>query len=110
MLVSGIVVVIVLVAQLCPTVCYPMNYSPSGSSVRGILQARLLEWVAMPSSRGSSHPGIEPGSLMSAAPLAPSGKPIKQLGFNFYKFEKEKMCLRLVSSIHCLSKSPPEPG
>ena len=34
----------------------PMDYSPPGSSVHGILQARILEWVAMPSSRGSSSP------------------------------------------------------
>ena len=36
--------------------CDPMDYSLLGSSVHGILQARLLEWVAMPSSRGSSKP------------------------------------------------------
>ena len=41
----------VKVAQLCPTLCDPM-----GSTVRGILQARLLEWVAVPFSRGSSQP------------------------------------------------------
>ena len=40
--------------QLCPTVCNPMDCNPQGSSVHGILQARILEWVAMPSSRGSS--------------------------------------------------------
>ena len=34
--------------------CNPIDYSPPGSSVHGILQARILEWVAMPSSRGSS--------------------------------------------------------
>ena len=34
--------------------CDPMNHSPPGSSVHGILQARMLEWVAMPFSRGSS--------------------------------------------------------
>ena len=44
----------VLVAQSCPTLCNPMNCSPPGSSVHGILQPRILEWVAMPSSRGSS--------------------------------------------------------
>ena len=44
----------VLVSQLCPTLCDPMDYSPPGSSVHGILQERLLEWVVMPSSRGSS--------------------------------------------------------
>ena len=36
--------------------CDPMDCSPPGSSVQGILQARILEWVAMPSSRGSSQP------------------------------------------------------
>ena len=40
----------------CPTLCDPMDYSPPGSSVRGIFQARILEWVAMPSSKGSSQP------------------------------------------------------
>ena len=45
-----------LVAQLCPTPCNLMDYSPPGSSVHGILQARILEWVALPSSRGSSQP------------------------------------------------------
>ena len=41
--------------QLCPTFCDPMDCSLPGSSVHGILQARILEWVAMPSSRGSSQ-------------------------------------------------------
>ena len=45
----------VLVAQSCPTLCDPMDCSPPGSSVSGMLQARILEWVAMPSSRGSSQ-------------------------------------------------------
>ena len=40
--------------QSCPTLCDAMDCSPAGSSVHGILQARILEWVAMPSSRGSS--------------------------------------------------------
>ena len=40
--------------QSCPTLCNPMACSPPGFSVHGILQARILEWVAMPSSRGSS--------------------------------------------------------
>ena len=44
----------VLVAQLCPTRCDPVDCSPPGSSVRGILQARILEWVAIPFSRGFS--------------------------------------------------------
>ena len=46
----------VLVAQSCLTLCDPIDCSPPGSSVHGILQARLLEWVPMPSSRESSPP------------------------------------------------------
>ena len=42
--------------QSCLTLYNPMDQSPSGSSVHGILQARILEWAAMPSSRGSSWP------------------------------------------------------
>ena len=42
--------------QSCLTLCDPMDYSPPASSVHGILQARILEWAAMPSSRGSFGP------------------------------------------------------
>ena len=42
--------------QSCPTLCNPMDCSPPGFSVHGILQARILEWVAMAFSRGSSWP------------------------------------------------------
>ena len=41
--------------QSCPTVCDPMDCSQPGSTVHEILQARIPEWVAMPSSRGSSR-------------------------------------------------------
>ena len=44
-----------LAAQSCLTVCDPMDYRPPGSSVCGILQARILEWVAISFSRGSSE-------------------------------------------------------
>ena len=50
-------------AQSCLTLCGPMDGSPPGSSVLRILQARILEWVAMPSSRGSSRP--RDGTLIS---------------------------------------------
>ena len=46
----------VLVAQSCPTLCDPMDWSLLGFSVYGILQARILEWVATPSSRDTSQP------------------------------------------------------
>ena len=45
-----------LVAQSCPTLCNPMDCSPPGSSVREIFQARILEWVAIFFSMGSSQP------------------------------------------------------
>ena len=44
--------VCMLVTQSCPTLCNPMVCSPPGSSVHGIFQARILEWVAIPYSRG----------------------------------------------------------
>ena len=46
----------VLVAQSCLTLCDLMSYSPPGSSVHGILQSRILEWVAISFSRRSSQP------------------------------------------------------
>ena len=45
----------VLVIQSCPTSCDPMDCSPPSSSVHGVLQARILEWVAIPFSRESSQ-------------------------------------------------------
>ena len=45
-----------LVTQSCWTLCHPMDCSPPGSSAHGILQAEILEWVAMPSSRWSPQP------------------------------------------------------
>ena len=53
-----------LVAQLCLTLCNPMNCSPPGSSFHGVYQARTLKWIARPSSRGSSwSKGLNPGLL-----------------------------------------------
>ena len=46
----------VLVTQLCPTLCVSMDCSPPGLSVHGILQAKILEWVVIPFSRGSPQP------------------------------------------------------
>ena len=55
-------------AQSCPTLCNFMDCSLPGSSIHGILQTRIPEWVAMPSSRGSSWPFlIEPANLVSPA-------------------------------------------
>ena len=62
-----------LVAQLCPILCNPMDCSLPGSSVHGILQARVLEWVVIPFSRGSSDPGIKsesPALQANSLPLS----------------------------------------
>ena len=48
--------VCVLCAQSCPTLCNPLDCSPPGSSVHGISQARILEWVAISYPKGSSRP------------------------------------------------------
>ena len=69
----------VKVAQSCPTLCDPIDCSLPLSCVHGILQARILEWVAFPFSRGSSNPGTEPKSPTLQAdflPSEPPGKPI----------------------------------
>ena len=60
----------VLVAQLCLTLSDPMDCSPPDFSVHGILQARILEWIAIPFSRGSSHPRdrTQADSLVSEPP------------------------------------------
>ena len=71
-----------LVAQLCPTPPDPMDYSPPGSSVHRIFQARILEWVAIPFSRDLPDPGIKPGSpalWVDTLPSEPPGKPRKNL-------------------------------
>ena len=46
----------VLITQSRPTLCDPMDHSPPGSSIHGILQAKTLEWVAVSFSRASSQP------------------------------------------------------
>ena len=52
-----------------------MDCSPPGSSIHGILQARILEWVAIPVSRGSSDPGIKPESPALQVDSLPSEPP-----------------------------------
>ena len=82
----------VLVAQSCPTLCDPMD-----DTVHGILQARILEWVVIPFSRGSSQPRDR-----TRSPTLPilyhlshlnglKGKPIRQcIYLNSLKFEQIK--------------------
>ena len=73
----------VKVAQLCPTLCDPMDYV-----VQGILQARMLEWVAFPFSRGSSQPRdwTQVSQLRGdSLPGEPQGKP-PNTGVNILSF------------------------
>ena len=58
--------------QSCPALCDPMDYSPPGSSVHGILQSRILQWVAMPPAGDLPDPGIEPAHPVSPALQADS--------------------------------------
>ena len=64
-----------LAAQSCLTLRDPMDYSLPGSSVLEILQAKIWEWVAMPSSRDLLDPGMEPGSPAWQADSSPSEPP-----------------------------------
>ena len=71
---SNTVLCMCMCAQLlesCPTLCNPVDWTiatpPQVSSVHGILQTRILEWAAMPSSRDLPNPGIKPMSLTSPA-------------------------------------------
>ena len=67
-----------LVTQSCPVLCNLMDYRPPGSSVRGILQARIVEWLAIPFSKGSSDPGVEfasPALQAESLPLCHQGSP-----------------------------------
>ena len=66
-------------AQLCLTLCGPVDCSPPDSSVHGILQARILEWAAISFSGDLPDPGVKPGcpalqadSLLSEPPGKPS--------------------------------------
>ena len=67
----------VKVLQLCLTLCDPMDCNLPGSSVQGISQVGILEWVAISFSRDLQESGIEPGSAamqVDSLPSEPSGK------------------------------------
>ena len=78
-------------AQSCLTLCNPVDCSPPGSSVHGISQARILEWVAISSSRGFSRPRTQTHVFCLSCTagrfftIKPSGKP--QLHFKYWNFQ-----------------------
>ena len=69
----------VLVAQSCPTLCDSMDCSPPDSSVHGILQARILQRVAIPSPGDLPNPGVKPWSFALQVDSLPSEPPEKPL-------------------------------
>ena len=74
------IAVLCFIAQSCLTLFeIPWTVAQQALLSMGILQAGILEWVAMPSSRGSSQPGIKPRSLtlqVGSLPSEPPGKPM----------------------------------
>jgi len=64
-------------SQSYPSLRDPIDSIPPGSSVHGILQVRILEWVAVPFSRGSSNPGVKPRSPALQVDSLPSEPPEK---------------------------------
>ena len=77
-----ILTVCVLVAQSCLTLCNPMDCRPPGASVQWIFQERVLEWVAIPFSRGSCQPRDETWSPALQADSLPSEPPGKSCQFS----------------------------
>ena len=76
-----------LVAQPCLTLCDPVDCSLPGSSVHGILQARILEWVACPSPGDLPDPGIRPRSPALQADSLPAELPGKPVGASVREFK-----------------------
>ena len=103
--------------QSCPIRCGPMDYSLPSSFVHGILKARILQWVAMPSSRGifltqrlNSHLLCLLHWQADFSPLAPPGKPISlmtrqkllQLGWEILNQTACSQKLHLSRNVHLL--------
>ena len=90
-----------LVAKFCPTLCDPVDCSPPGSSGHGILQARILEWVAISSTRGSFRPRDQSRVSCISCTMGrffnaePSGKPQISRGITYIRNLKKKIQVNL---------------
>ena len=71
-------------AQSCPTLCDPMECGPAGSSVHGILQARIQEWVAIPFSWGSTQPRDQTQVSYIAGRFLTTGEQSKEKEFKLH--------------------------
>ena len=85
------ITVYVLVAQSCPTHCDPIDCSPPGSSVHGIPQERILEWLPFPSPGDLPDSGIKSGSPTLQADYLPSEPPEKPMKITVYTQLKQIM-------------------
>ena len=94
----------VLLLQLCPTLCNPIVCTPPGSSVHGILQARTLECVAIPSPGNLPNPGIEPGSPALQADSLPSESPAPGPHLTSLKSKSQKDQFAVVLLRHKIQK------
>ena len=92
-----------LVAQSCPTLCNPEDYSPPGSSVHGMLQSRILEWVDIYFSRGSSLP------RGWTQPTEPPGKTFCLSLLKKKRFQSLKLIFVLFTAVKNLEKGSPKP-
>ena len=99
--------------QSCPTLWDPIDGSPPDSSVHGLILARILVWVAITFSRGSSNSGIKPASPVSPAlqvdplPAKPLGKPLV-LHYQIVKINHAPLWLAdrtLISQCPCVSST-----
>ena len=93
-----------LVTKSCPTVCNPMDSSRPGSSVHGLLQARILEWVAISFSRDLLDSGIEPTSHVSPALQADSLPKVHKIKFTNLNVPCDE-CWQMHTSMYL----PPQP-
>ena len=99
-----------LVVQLCLTLCDPMDCGPPGSSVHGILQARILEWVAIPFSRGFSQVRVQIQVSCIAVDSLPSEpisicKTAQKTWISILSIALEEVldCLRTIIILSCLT-------
>ena len=88
------------VAQLCPTLSDPVDCSLPGSSVHEILQARILEWVALSSPGNLPDPGIEPGSPALEADALTSEPPEVEVAESGWTLCNPMNCSPPLSSVH----------
>ena len=86
-------VVDALVVKSCPTLCNPTDCSPPGSSIHGISQVRILEWIAISFSRGLPDPGIKVGSPALKADSLPTEPPEKPKIMSIFFFNDGRTSL-----------------